>query len=400
MILKMAYRNIIRNRRRSILTGMAMATGFAMMSISFGFSDGSYQGVIEAFTKSRVGHVQIHNQDYLENPSIYKTISEQLNISSLLATNPMIRTYAPRIHSGGLSFFNNKSMGIRLIGIDPQLEDKATTIGGRIIRGNYLKRSDLFQVMISKAVADLLKIGLGDKLVLISQGVDGSIANDLFTVTAIMEEQGSGMAYIPIKAMQEFLGMQGRVHEYVIYGHQSSDARKLATDLQQRINLKTIDVQPWQVVERDFYTAMRADEKGNYVLQLIIVVIVAVGILNAVLMGVLERTREFGVIKAIGTPPRTIFWLIMLEMILLAMISILVGGAIGVAGNYYFMIYGIEYSTPINFGGMVISRINGTINLNSLLTPTIVTFVTAVLVSIWPGIRAAKVIPVQAMRSI
>ncbi|MCK5683746.1 FtsX-like permease family protein, partial [bacterium] len=163
---------------------------------------------------------------------------------------------------------------------------------------------------------------------------------------------------------------------------------------------KNIDIKPWQIVEKEFYKAMMADLKGNYFSMVIIMIIVALGVLNSILMNVLDRTREFGLIKAMGTRPSWIFRLIMSEMIILSLVSVATGVVIATVANYYFVAIGIQYAQPLTYGGITIKSVYGAYTLSSYLEPALVVLLTTLFVSMYPAVKAAKIIPVKALRAV
>ncbi|MBL6989519.1 MAG: ABC transporter permease [Bacteriovoracaceae bacterium] len=396
MIFKMAIRNVVRQKRRSILTGLAMTVGFVLMSISLGFNYGGYGRMIELFTRSSTGHIQIHYKDYLDNPSLFKTLNNPGEIEKVLQQTPFIKGFAPRVYGGALTFLQNKSTGVSLVGIDPQKESKLTTIKKRIIQGSYLESPDAHQVLIGKSVASVLKATLGDELILISQGADGSIANDLFKVVGIMGEVDAYKIFLPISVMQEYLSLQTKVHEYttIIADYQQSTV--FADKLKKK--LPNLDIRPWQIVEKDFYKAMKADEQGNFFFLGIIMFIVALGVLNTVLMSVLERTKEFGILKAIGSRPMHIYNLIVIESQILAFTSIVLGTILAIFANWWFIHNGIVFDPPISYGGVMFDEMVSTLELKVFIAPAVTVSVTSLVVSIFPGIRAARIVPVKAMR--
>ena len=400
MIIKMAYRNMMRHKRRSLLTALAMIFGYVLMSISLCVADGMYSNIIDLFTRNKVGHVQIHFSDYLDNPNLYKTIVENSGIQKVLKAEKKVEAYAPRVYGGGLSFYKNKSMVVNLIGIDPVLEPKTTTIKDRLLKGEFFKDKNSYEAIIGETIAKVLKISIGDKLIVISQGADASVANDLFIVKGIMPKIEGNTVYVPIGALQEFLVLEGKVHEYAVIGKHQKNSKKIVKILNEKITDKNIDIKPWQIVEKEFYKAMMADLKGNYFSMVIIMIIVALGVLNSILMNVLDRTREFGLIKAMGTRPSWIFRLIMSEMIILSLVSVATGAVIATFANYYFVAIGIQYAQPLTYGGITINSVYGAYTLSSYLEPALVVLLTTLFVSMYPAVKAAKIIPVKALRAV
>ncbi|HEB02390.1 MAG TPA: FtsX-like permease family protein, partial [Nitrospirae bacterium] len=175
--------------------------------------------------------------------------------------------------------------------------------------------------------------------------------------------------------------------------------RKAAAQLQGLLG-EEFEADPWQVVESEFYTAMQADIKGNYVTIIVFTIIIALGVLNTVLMVILERTREFGVMKALGTRPGDIMKLIVIETCILALMSLVVGNTGGLLANWALSIQGIRYPTPLEYGGMLFEKLLSKITLKTIWFPSLVIMVSALVVSLPPAIRAARISPTRAMRDI
>ena len=194
------------------------------------------------------------------------------------------------------------------------------------------------------------------------------------------------------------LVLGGRVHEIAILLEDESLARETASKISEKLDDESLAVDPWQIVEKEFYRAMWADNMGNYITQGIIMLIVAIGVLNTVLMSILERTKEFGVMRALGTRPFTVLKLIVLETAILCIISIAMGALLSLSFNHYLSIHGIKLSTPFDYGGIRWDTILSEVNSRTLYVPAIVTFLAALTVSVFPAIRAARIVPVKAMR--
>ena len=144
---------------------------------------------------------------------------------------------------------------------------------------------------------------------------------------------------------------------------------------------------------------MKADQQGDAISRWVIMFIVAIGVLNTVLMSVLERTREYGVLKAVGTTPIQIFGLVICEVVIITLGSICVGALLGVLVNYLLSIYGITYPEEITYGGMKIKTLYAVVNLRSVIIPAITVMVSATVVSLFPAIKAARIMPARAMRT-
>ena len=405
-MLKMASRNIFRQKRRSLLTALAMFGGFILTAVAIGFTDGTFNGIVNAFTRSRLGHIQVHAQGYLSRPSLNKTVGNYREIGSLIEKTKGVEAWAPRVYSGGLASVGERSAAARIMGIDPALETKATHFDKKITRGRDFSAAASKEIILGKGLAQNLKASLGDNVVLVSQGADGSLANDKYRLIGLTEsgDVASDLTtlFLHIDDARELLVLDDKVHKLIVISDSLKKVTGLNALLRQKLAAYAVDVQPWQEFAKSFYNAMQADKKGHQVLLLVLFIVVAIGVLNTALMAVLERRREYGVLKALGTRPRQIFSLILLEIQLLALGSIVLGFGFSLPMNYYlsrheFPISGL-FSKPVTFGGMQYKTFTSEINLRSFLIPAITVLISAFLVSIFPALKAARTEPAKSVR--
>lgn len=404
LTLRIAFRNILRQKRRSLLTGLSMTGGYMLFVFSFSLLEGSYGNLIDIFTLDNTGHVQVHKDDYLDKPKIYKSIQDRQNLEQVLAEHPDVKSYTPRVFSPALAYGDDKTAPAKVIGIDTEREPTVSRLKEKISSGQYFDSNPdadgYFKAMIGHGLAISLKVEIGDELVLISQGADGSIANDIFIISAIIGNRTSfdRMAvYLPLGAAQLFLSMGSDVHEYAMLVKDKRQNEETAAELQAA--LPELTVSPWQEVEATFYRTMRSDKQGNHFMMGLIVFIVFIGVLNTVLMSVLERTREFGVLRAIGARPDSLVRLITLETSMLAMASVLVGLVLITPYIYWVTEVGFLIPEPIDMSGIEFQHLKGEFSLRVFLLPMAFILATAILISIPPGIRAARILPKEALGS-
>ncbi len=407
LILKIAFRNIFRQRRRSAFTILTMVGGFVLFSLALSISEGTYATVIEKFTKSYTGHLQIHKKGYFEKPSLYKSITEYEILNEQLKKIPGVSSWTPRAYSASLASKDKKTAISKIIGISPDQESKTTSIKNKLKEGRYLNESLIVnnEVIVGAGLAETLKLNLGEEFVLVGQGADGSISNDIFKVVGILKGDVFSMdrnyCYMDLKMAQKFLSLDNGFHEVTIVLNDYKKSEEMALLLSQNLknaNITNMEVLAWPVLEKQFYNTMVFEKRGMRICLIVIVIIVAIGVLNTVLMTILERTTEYGVLRALGTRPIMIFWMIILESAGLAIISIILGFIISFTINYWVSIHGIDYPAPIDIGGFSITTMYGLIYPGAFIVPTVVTFFTALFVSIFPAVRAMRIIPVEAMR--
>ena len=257
--------------------------------------------------------------------------------------------------------------------------------------------------VIGKGLAKTLSATLGSEMVLFSQAADGSIANDVYTIVGILESGDDATdrvtCYLNLEDAQELLVLEGRIHEIVLTVSKINQVPTITKAIETRLNDSTLDVAPWQEVAKSFYRAMQADKQGDAIGRIVIMLIVAIGVLNSVLMSVLERTREYGVLKAVGTKPTQIFRLVICEVAIIALASICVGAVLGVLANYLLSIYGITLPEEFTYGGIKFETMYAEVNARSLIIPAITVLLSAIVVGLFPAIKAARIMPAKAMRT-
>lgn len=403
MILKIAIRNTFRQKRRTILTALAMVVGFTLLSVTIGLSDGAYGNIISMFTRNRIGHIQVHREGYLDKPSIYETIDGYTAVGKTIQDVAGVEAWTPRIYAAGLGSVGEKSTAVQIIGVDVARETRATRFDQKIIKGNVLPEVASHEAVIGKNLAKILSAKIGNEIVIFSQGADGSLANDVYKIVGIAESGDDvtdrTACYLHIEDAQELFVLDGRAHEIVVIVSNINHVDKITSAIKAGLNDSTLDVSPWQVVAKSFYRAMKTDQQGDAISRWVIMLIVAIGVLNTVLMSVLERTREYGVLKAVGTTPMQIFWLVICEVVIITLGSICVGALLGGLANYLLSIYGITYPEEITFGGMKLKTLYAEVNVRCLIVPAITVMLSATVVGLFPAIKAARIIPARAMRT-
>lgn len=402
MTLRIAWRNIFRQKRRTVLTMLTMLGGFALSAISIGWADGTYNRIIDMFTRNRLGHVQIHALGYLDKPSLYRNIKAYQTIGETIERIEEVESWAPRFYAAGLASVGDKSLGVRIIGIHPERESAATRFENKLIQGKSLSKKPEQQAILGKGAARTLKANLGDQIVIVSQAADGSIANDLYTLVGIIESgdelQDQSCLYLHLQDAQELFCLEGAIHEIVVIARKLNQVRSLTREIRKALDNPELEVDTWQEFARSFYVAMKADKQGAWVMLFVVILIVAIGVLNTVLMTVLERTREYGVLRAMGTRPIQVVRLVLYETALMACLSVIVGAALSLLVNYLLSQQGIPMPQTFTYGGIEFTHFYSEVNARSFYIPAVTVMICAVLVSFFPAVKAARIEPARAMR--
>ncbi len=402
MIPKIAFRNMLRQKRRTALTSLTMVGGFLLAAVSIGWSDGTYSYIINMFTSDRLGQIQVHKSGYLDEPSIYDRIAEYSRIGESIQSVEGVRAWAPRVYSAGLVSLGDKTAGIRLTGMDPELEENATGFSRKVVEGSPLSNAPK-EALLGKGLKRILGAGVGDEIVLLTQAADGSMANDVFRIAGIVDigdETSNRLSlYLNLSDAQDFLVIDSDVHEIVVLVDDLKRVGEVTGSIRARLGNPDLEVLPWQEFARPFYEAMRADQQGMWIMLGIIILIVAVGVLNTVLMSVLERRREYGLLKAVGTPPATISGLVLMELLEIVILSVALGVILSIGVNWILSVYGVPIPMNVSYGGIEFDRMYTEINARSLYIPAVTVALSAIFVSIFPAWNAAKTDPARAMRT-
>lgn len=420
MLSKLAWRNIFRQKRRTVLTLMTMTGGFVLSSLSIGWMNGSYSSIILFFTNSRTGQIQVHHEGYLADPSIYSTIDNFEQVGSILDSIPDVRSWAPRIYTGALlalkpaghtSNVYSSSAAASVIGIDPAREQEATGFSDQIIEGEMLTSSDADtslsstgQILLGKELAITLEASPGDSLILLSQAANGVVADKRYVVVGIVSTGNTQIdrrtSYITLPDAQNLFALEGKAHEIAVLSSTLNEVDNLTAAISGRLSGRDLETDSWKVFAKEFYNGMKADESSLEVMIFIIVLVAAMGVLNTVLMMVLEWRREFGVMKAMGTRPGFIVRMIMLEANIMGFISILLGSIISTAGLLLLSKHGIVMDPPLDYGGAVFREMVASISPDCYWIPAICVMLTATIVSCIPALNAAHTKPAKALRTV
>ena len=213
MILKIAFRNIFRQKRRTILTALAMVVGFTLLSLTIGLSDGAYGDIISMFTRNRIGHIQVHGEGYLDKPSLYETIDGYAAVGEAIQDVIGVEAWTPRVYAAGLGSVGEKSTGVQIIGVDVTREIKATRFDQKVIEGMVLAETASHEAVIGKNLAKTLSAKIDSEIVIFSQGADGSLANDVYKIVGITESGDDATdrtaCYLHIEDAQALFALEG-----------------------------------------------------------------------------------------------------------------------------------------------------------------------------------------------
>lgn len=405
--IKMAWRNIWRNPRRTIITISAIAFACLLLVFMLSFQFGSYETMINSSVKIHAGHLQVQAKEYQDKQNIRMVVSNPEETGKILDQLYNIDSYTYRAKAFSLVSSKNRTYGVMVIGIDPSREKMVSTIKSSIRQGSYLSVEDKNQAIVGRLLAKNLGVLPGDELTIMGQGRDGSIAATVVSVKGIyssgLDEFDRSSIQIPLITFQEVYTMGKAVHEVVVIGNSLWNISKIKENLQgqiEKINKKDIlTVLNWEELMPGLRQGIEMDLTMGIIFYLLLIIVVAFSILNTFLMAIFERTREFGVLMAIGTTPGRITKLLLIESIGLTMVGIVAGIFIGSLLTLIFQYHGIdlggasELLAQYGISGIIYPKLS----LLSALSGPLAVFLITFLAALYPALKIRKLQPVEAM---
>lgn len=401
--LRTALRNLGRRKGRTALTiGMLlMATWMQSMLVSI--NEGTYDDMIRMATGTWTGQAQLQHPGYRASPSLFETIDQPAALLQRLRQTAGVVGAAPRIETGALLSLGSRSSGAMIVGLDPAAEQGTTTVARTLQAGSFLgptRKAGALPMTLGSGLARRLHAKLGDEITLLGQAADGSMAAELFEVVGLTEtrtsELDSSLAMIRLGDAAQLLELGQRVHTVVVALQQPS----LADGFQQTFAPPAgAVVLHWRELLPGMQDAMDADHNGNIVFLVVILLVATLGGINAMLMTVMERRRETGVLLALGTTPARVVGELLWESSLQALLGVVGGLAAAHLSVLAFGDAGIRFTDqPMEFAGAVFDAVHPLINWRTYWYAFVILLVSA-LAGLWPALRIARMTPLQALRA-
>ncbi len=400
-MLKLAFRNIFRNRLRTALTLLVIALGVASLILSGGFVQDVFVQLRETTIHSQVGHMQVFREGYREfgkrDPARY-AITRPEEVRRALSGVPQVREVLERVSFSGLASTGRAELPILGEGVEP---DKETRLGTAmtLVAGRPMRDADMQGAMIGEGVAQALGLKPGDFLTLIVSSSEGALNTLEYEITGVFRtfsrEYDERAVRIPLASAKE-LTLSDSAHSIAVLLDNTAATEAVLKAAQSKLTPLGYEVKPWHELA-DFYNKTEALYKRQLgALQLIILVMLVLGVLSTVNMVIHERTGEFGTLQALGIRKREIFRMIVLENLLLGLTGALIGVAAGVALAWTLTAIGIPMPPPpgSNTGYVAAIRIVG----SALALAAAIGVLAAVLASLLPARRATRTGILQALR--
>lgn len=415
LTLRLAWRSFVRHRRRSIITVAAAALSLAMMIFFVGIADDGHARMAELGIRMGAGYVQVQGDGYQATQTLDHVVPDPRPVMERARAVEGVELAVPRVRASALISTGESSAPVRVSGVDPQLELQVSEIPApeRRLAGGYLRKRDQLQfhnqpadIYVGKELAKTLELSVGDRVVLMLSPRGASRPTSVaFLVRGVfrtgINELDQGYVEVPICELQRALGLGRAVTQVSLHLASLEHTAPVTAALRQQLP-DELEVVPWQVALKELYDAIVFDDAGMYLMMAIIFVIVAIGIFNTILMSVVERTREFGVMMALGTRGGQLFGVVLAEGVVLAVISAVFGVAVGLAIHATVAHYGIDVGAMagdyqiagIVFEGRFYSRLTAGV----VAKWTLVVMGLTIGSTLYPALRATRLQPVEAIR--
>lgn len=415
LLWRLALRNVRRQARRSTLTGAAMVLGLALLMISRAVADGAHEAWITFGVRLGTGHVAIQAPHFLETGRLADRLdSTRLARARTALSDPAVaralRAVAPRLTVSGLASSASAAVPVQIEGVDPAAESIFSELPSKLAEGRYLDAHDRLAAFVGERLAHRLDAQIGSRLVLTVQNASGEIEGQLVRVVGTFRsgipEMDEGVVQLPLTTARAWLGVPGAATTLALLLHSSRDApaavRALRTALGDAAN-DGLRVLSWREASPALDAAVRVDDLGDYVFHAFLLGIVALAVLNAVLMSVLYRTREFGVLQALGLTGRETGTVVFVEGLVLTALSGIVGIGLGFAVTWIFWRDGLDLSflmsQDITLSGVAVSPIIvPEFRVAQVGQSLAFIVVMGVLASLYPAWQATRIDVAEAMK--
>ncbi len=455
ILAKIGLRNLARNRWRSGLTLGGIALSVAFMVWILGFIEGWMGEMVRGATSVATGQVQVSTRGFVDNPRVYRSFPADSTLLARIVAVDGVEAASPRVILNGLVGHERKSQVAQILGVDPELEARATPVAGAVTLGRWLSRTPAEypsprEVVLGADMARQLGVGTGDELVVFVEAADGSLGNDLLQVVGTVRTGNAAVdrmsVYMHLEDARFLAALEGEVHEILVKTSALLRARETAGAVAAALGAQTrgveegegrrrggegtregapgadpattgktgtagggggeqagaeetLLVRPWQEILPSIYQMIVVGRQSNWMTYLLVYLVAALGIVNTQRMSALERRREFGVLMAIGMRPRRMFRMVLTESVVLGTLGGLLGTALGSLVTWYHATAGLDMAMftehgEFTFMGVAFSgRMYTHLTLTAAVQPVMVMLVVAFLAGIWPAIKSARLDP-------
>ena len=401
IIARLAKRSIFRNTRRTLLTVLLISCSLAAILFTDAFVRGMVETMVKISTQTFLGEGQIHRVGFREANDIDLYIEDTTTLYQQLHATTAIQAFAPRVLTGAMTSSSENVASAIVYGIDAIQEAQVSKLKLAVTQGEYLSGIDS-EIIIGEQLADLLEISLGDRMVItVSEANGGDLSQALFRVSGLFSfnerSMDIGMAFINLSQGQKLLNIAG-VHEVALRLQHLHQAEDNTLPFWKTLNNDQIETLSWKELVPQLSSMLAMTKYSTLIVSIIMYVLVCLGLINTMFMSIFERQTEFGILLAIGTRSKQLFYQIMLEGFFIGLLSVTVGLLMAFFLCYWGSIVGIDYS-ELEMSGMTLNEpIYLMLDASSFAIMGVATLAVTLIASVYPAFHAARLQPSFAMR--
>ena len=403
ILIKLAWRNLFRNKRRTIIASIAISIGLAVLIFADAFWVGMKENMIRTATASFLGDGQVHRKGFRDTQAVEMTVNQLDEVIGGLSQEAIVQQFTPRTFAFGMITSAANVSAISLVGIQPSTERFLSQIDDTIRAGTYFEGDNNRDIVIGVKLAELLEVTLGSRVVVtVAQSETGDLSQEMFRISGIYHLGGDvmsgGVAFVRLPKAQEMLAIGSGVHEIAIKFTNTKYGQDKNLPFWERYSQHDNEALGWTEILPQLQAVFEMSEYSKYIMGVILFGVVVFGIINTLFMSLYERMFEFGVLRAVGTRPFGMARLILFEAGALAIVSIVLGAILGFVLTWIFTKVGIDY-TDIEYMGVTMQElIYPIMTVEPFILYPIWVFIFTIITGLYPARYAAKIAPATAMR--
>lgn len=396
-----SWRSILRNRRRTLITGTAVGLGLAALL----FTDALFQGMIdymvESATETWMGHAQIHRENFLETARIRLTVNQPEAVRQALSGDTLVAGFTPRIIAPASLESSRELKPVTLTGVDHSTDTTVTSLAASIVQGSYLT-GDSTEMIIGEKLAEDMQLELGDVAVITAATADSGFSGGMFFISGICsfgsEKLDRYSAFINLDTAGKLLGIEGQIHEFAVLFPDPMTAENEDLPFWSEYSTGGNEAEGWPTLAPQVHSMVQMVDVSVAVMAVILFGLVLFGIVNSLFMSVYERMYEFGVMKAVGTGSSVVTGLVLMEAFWLGISAVILGSLLGWAVIQYFSGPGISFGEMEFTGIMMDKPIYPALHLSRLWIYPVSSLLFTLLAGVYPGVHAGGLNPSKAIR--
>ncbi len=399
----MAWRNLWRNKRRTLITVASIFFGVLMATVMSSMQEGSYANMIDNVVKFYSGYIQIHEEEYWENKSLYYSFDVTDELNNVIDSNEGVISATPRLESFALASSDDITQPVMVIGVDPEKENTMTNLSKWIVEGEYFKENHN-TILLAAGLSKNLGVKLNDTIALLGQGYYGNTIAEEFVIRGILDfpnpELNKRYAYLDLKTAQSFYSCENKLTSYSLMVKDYSQVQPVLKDLQSNLH-SPYSAMSWDEMQPELVQLVESDAAGGVVMKAILYMIIGFGILGTIMMMVAERRKELGLMVAVGMQKHKLAGILFFETLYMGIIGLLAG----IIGSIPIIISMINNPVPITGEAgqamldmgvepLLMFAASPAVFLNQVL----VVFTMTAIISIYPLISAFKLNVIKYLR--